>query len=160
MPRNFARYEQFLRVHALYDTLAHAAYALDDASLIAILKQRLGLKSLSPRTLQRDCDFLVGCGYHLDRSRLPPPGRNGWRREIDAAFEVAGQTVNRRLHPAMFVVRLPRVELAAWPADEPAAARPLVIDLASITGVTKLDSTFIPRPVDPAMIDGPDAAAT
>lgn len=249
MPRNFARYEQFLRIHALYDTLASVRQPLDDATLIARVKERLGLVNLSPRTLHRDCEFLTSCGYHLERSRLPAPPRNGWElhaepdgrpfpgerptllemvafavardllapfagtvlwsgieslraklehgasqeqldrvaaarrvfhvpsadearladhprmlsalgsaiaehREIDVTLQSAAGAVQHRLHPAMFLIRLPSVALVAWDAGQPLADRPLAIDLASIQRVTKLDTTFTPRPVDPDTIGG------
>lgn len=88
MPRNLARYEQFLRLHALVDTLAAAHQALDDATLINAVKERLGLARLSPRTLHRDCDFLIGCGYPLDRITLQGPRRNGWSLDRDGVGKV------------------------------------------------------------------------
>ena len=51
MPKNLARYEQFLRILALLDILATARGPLDDQALVAALKERLGLSRLSPRTL-------------------------------------------------------------------------------------------------------------
>ena len=62
MPRHFSRHEQFLRIFALLDILSTAHAPLDDQSLIAELKERLGLSRLSPRTLHRDCEFLLTCG--------------------------------------------------------------------------------------------------
>lgn len=88
MPRNLARYEQFLRLHALVDTLANSRQPLDDNTLIGAVKERLGLARLSPRTLHRDCDFLLGCGYPLDRVTLQSPRRNGWSLDRDAMTRV------------------------------------------------------------------------
>ena len=79
MPRSFARYEQFLRILTLLDILSNAHAPLDDQSLIATLKDRLGLSRLSSRTLHRDCEFLVTCGYPIDHSALPGNRRYGWR---------------------------------------------------------------------------------
>lgn len=78
MPRNFARHEQFLRVFALLDALFSALGPVDDETLINLLKDRLGLKQLSVRTLHRDCDFLASCGYPVDHVRLPGGRRQGW----------------------------------------------------------------------------------
>lgn len=84
MPRNFARHEQFLRIFALLETLSAARTPLDDQTLIATLKERLGLKELSVRTLHRDCDFLAACGYPLDHVPLPPARRQGWMLDKEA----------------------------------------------------------------------------
>jgi len=90
MPRNFARHEQFLRIFALLDILSNAHQPLDDQTLIAQLKERLGLSRLSTRTLHRDCDFLLTCGYPVDRAVLPGDRRSGWQlaRGGDAARKI------------------------------------------------------------------------
>lgn len=85
MPRNFARHEQFLRIFAVLDILSNARQPLDDQSLIGLLKERLGLSRLSARTLHRDCDFLVSCGYPIDHLPLPGIRRYGWHLVKDAA---------------------------------------------------------------------------
>jgi len=69
--RNLARYEQFLRILALLDILANSRGLLDDQTLITMIKERLGLSRLSPRTLRRDCEFLITCGYPIDHAQLP-----------------------------------------------------------------------------------------
>ena len=79
MMRNLARYEQFLRILTLLDILANARGPLDDQALIAALKERLGLSRLSSRTLHRDCDFLITCGYPIDHAQLPGDRKFGWR---------------------------------------------------------------------------------
>jgi len=79
MMRNLARYEQFLRILALLDILVNARSPLDDQTLIATIKERLGLSRLSPRTLHRDCEFLVTCGYPIDHTQLPGDRKFGWR---------------------------------------------------------------------------------
>jgi predicted DNA-binding transcriptional regulator YafY len=84
MPRNFSRHEQFLRIFALLETLTSARQPLDDQTLIAELKERLGLSRLSPRTLHRDCDFLISCGYPVDHVPLPEGRRHGWRLDKEA----------------------------------------------------------------------------
>jgi predicted DNA-binding transcriptional regulator YafY len=84
MPRNLARHEQFLRIFALLEILSSARHPLDDQSLIAALKERLGLKDLSARTLHRDCDFLVACGYPIDHVPLHGVRRQGWRLDKEA----------------------------------------------------------------------------
>ena len=84
MPRNFSRHEQFLRIFALLEILSNARQPLDDQSLIAQLKERLGLSRLSTRTLHRDCDFLISCGYPIDHLPLPGIRRYGWRLPKDA----------------------------------------------------------------------------
>ncbi len=84
MPRNFSRHEQFLRIFALLETLSNARQPLDDQTLIATLKERLGLSRLSARTLHRDCDFLISCGYPVDHVPLPEGRRHGWRLDKDA----------------------------------------------------------------------------
>jgi predicted DNA-binding transcriptional regulator YafY len=85
MPRNFSRHEQFLRIFALLEILSNARQPLDDQSLIAQLKERLGLTRLSSRTLHRDCDFLVSCGYPIDHLPLPGIRRYGWHFAKDSA---------------------------------------------------------------------------
>jgi len=85
MPRNFSRHEQFLRIFALLEILSNSRHPLDDQSLIAQLKERLGLSRLSTRTLHRDCDFLVSCGYPIDHLPLPGIRRYGWQMTKDAA---------------------------------------------------------------------------
>jgi predicted DNA-binding transcriptional regulator YafY len=109
MMKNLARYEQFLRILTLLDILSNARGPLDDQALIAAVKDRLGLSRLSPRTLHRDCDFLVTCGYPIDHSPLPGDRKYGWR--LDAAalagrkipsepltiLELAAFTVSREL---------------------------------------------------------------
>jgi predicted DNA-binding transcriptional regulator YafY len=84
MSRNFSRHEQFLRIFALLETLSTARHPLDDQTLIAALKERLGLSRLSARTLHRDCDFLVSCGYPVDHVPLPEGRRHGWRLDKEA----------------------------------------------------------------------------
>lgn len=79
MPRNFARHEQFLRIFALLEILSLARQPISDQVLIATLKERLGLSRLSVRTLHRDCDFLVSCGYPIDHGPLPGDRRYGWQ---------------------------------------------------------------------------------
>jgi len=79
MPRNFSRHEQFLRIFALLDILSNARQPLDDDTLINQLKERLGLSRLSARTLHRDCDFLVSCGYPVDHLPLAGNRRFGWQ---------------------------------------------------------------------------------
>jgi predicted DNA-binding transcriptional regulator YafY len=253
MSRNFARYEQFLRIFALLDILAGSRQQLDDQTLIRVLKERLGLSALSARTLHRDCEFLVACGYPISRAPLPGDRKSGWLLDKEAsasrrlpaepatilelvAFNVARELLRtfegtilwtgieslrhklerglpeeltrqveearrifhvedvadgryssrprllsalstaitdsreieiveraapdvrpapQRLHPAMLVIRIPKVQLLAWPADAPETGRPLLIDVERIDRVTALDSTFTPRPVDPArLLDG------
>jgi predicted DNA-binding transcriptional regulator YafY len=85
MTRNFARYEQFLRIHALFDVLSAARQPLDDQTLIGLLRERLGLSRLSARTLHRDCEFLVACGYPLDRTQIVGDRRQGWVLAREAA---------------------------------------------------------------------------
>jgi predicted DNA-binding transcriptional regulator YafY len=79
MPRNFSRHEQFLRIFALLEILSNSRQPLDDQSLINALKERLGLSRLSARTLHRDCDFLVSCGYPIDHLPLPGDRKYGWQ---------------------------------------------------------------------------------
>lgn len=96
MTRNFARYEQFLRIHALFDTLANARQPLDDATLIGLLKERLGLTTLSSRTLHRDCEFLLACGYPIDRSGRTEGRRHGWvlhKEALGRAFPGESATI-------------------------------------------------------------------
>ena len=90
MTRNLARYEQFLRILSLLDILANARGPLDDQTLIATIKERLGLSRLSTRTLHRDCEFLITCGYPIDHSQLPGDRKFGWR--LDAAA-IAGRKI-------------------------------------------------------------------
>ena len=84
MTRNFSRHEQFLRIFALLEILSTARQPLDDQALIAQLKERLGLSRLSSRTLHRDCDFLVSCGYPIDHLPMPGIRRYGWQMAKDA----------------------------------------------------------------------------
>lgn len=84
MPRNFARYEQFLRIFAVLDILANTRGPLDDQALIAAIKERLGLSRLSPRTLRRDCEFLITCGYPIDHAQLPGDRKFGWQLDATA----------------------------------------------------------------------------
>ncbi|MFM7136979.1 MAG: helix-turn-helix transcriptional regulator [Planctomycetota bacterium] len=88
--KNLARYEQFLRILALLDLLAAARGPLDDQALIAALKERLGLSRLSPRTLHRDCEFLITCGYPINHSQLPGDRKFGWRLDTGA---IAGRKI-------------------------------------------------------------------
>jgi predicted DNA-binding transcriptional regulator YafY len=78
MARNFARYEQFLRIFAVLEILSTARQPLEDQALIAALKERLGLSRLSARTLHRDCEFLQACGYPIDHPSLHGGRRHGW----------------------------------------------------------------------------------
>jgi predicted DNA-binding transcriptional regulator YafY len=247
MSRNLARYEQFLRILALLDILANARGPLDDQALIAAIKERLGLSRLSPRTLHRDCEFLVTCGYPIDHAQLPGDRKFGWRLdaaalagrkippepltllemaafnvgrdllrvfegtvlwtgieslrakldrdlpaelvaqaeasrrvfhvpapdaaryaerprmlsalsraisdcreiEVEAHPDEGGAASPRRLRPAMLVVNLPRIQLAAWEITQPEGDPPVLIDLDQIAKVTPLDTTFTPQPVDP-----------
>ena len=82
--RNLARYEQFLRILALLDILANSRGLLDDQTLITMIKERLGLSRLSPRTLRRDCEFLITCGYPIDHAQLPGDRKFGWRLDATA----------------------------------------------------------------------------
>ena len=84
MARNFARYEQFLRIFALLDIFAAARQPLDDQTLVGMLKDRLGLSKLSTRTLHRDCEFLVSCGYPIAHEPLPGDRRFGWSLDREA----------------------------------------------------------------------------
>lgn len=85
MSRNFARHEQFLRIFTILDVLGKASQPLDDQSLIATLKERLGLSRLSPRTLRRDCEFLASCGYPIDHVPIPGGRKFGWHLAKDGA---------------------------------------------------------------------------
>lgn len=85
MPRSFARHEQFLRIFALLEILAASRQPLDDQGLIDQLKSRLGLSKLSARTLHRDCEFLVSCGYPIDHQPLASGRRHGWQLKKDGA---------------------------------------------------------------------------
>jgi predicted DNA-binding transcriptional regulator YafY len=84
MPRNFARHEQFLRIFALLEILSNARHPLDDQSIIAAVKDRLGLGRLSARTLRRDCDFLCSCGYPVDHIPLHDGRKYGWQLSKDS----------------------------------------------------------------------------
>jgi len=107
--KNLARYEQFLRISTLLDILAATRGALDDQSLIATIKDRLGLSRLSARTLHRDCEFLITCGYPVEHAPLAGGRRYGWRldstalaaRKIPAEpltiLELAAFTIGREL---------------------------------------------------------------
>jgi predicted DNA-binding transcriptional regulator YafY len=79
MTPNFSRHEQFLRIFALLEILSTTRQPLEDQSLIAMLKERLGLSRLSSRTLHRDCDFLISCGYPIDHTSLPGNRKYGWQ---------------------------------------------------------------------------------
>jgi len=79
MPPNFSRHEQFLRIFALLEMLSTTRQPLDDQSLIAALKERLGLTRLSTRTLHRDCDFLISCGYPVVHAPFPGDRKYGWQ---------------------------------------------------------------------------------
>lgn len=79
MTPNFSRHEQFLRIFALLEILSTARQPLDDQTLIAALKERLGLTRLSVRTVHRDCDFLLSCGYPVDHAPLPGDRKYGWQ---------------------------------------------------------------------------------
>jgi len=85
MPRHFSRHEQFLRIFSLLEILCTTRQPLDDQTLIGKLKERLGLTRLSTRTLHRDCDFLLTCGYRVDHSQLPGDRRYGWQVVRDPA---------------------------------------------------------------------------
>lgn len=79
MPPNFSRHEQFLRIFALLEILSTTRQPLDDQALIAAIRERLGLTRLSARTLHRDCDFLLSCGYPIDHAPLPGDRKYGWQ---------------------------------------------------------------------------------
>lgn len=79
MPRHFSRHEQFLRIFSLLEILSTTRQPLDDQTIINELKERLGLTRLSTRTLHRDCDFLLTCGYRVSHSQLPGDRRYGWQ---------------------------------------------------------------------------------
>ena len=79
MPRNFSRHEQFLRIFAVLEILSNARQPISDPDLITALKERLGLSRLSVRTLHRDCDFLVSCGYPIDHVPLTGDRKYGWQ---------------------------------------------------------------------------------
>jgi len=102
MPRNFSRHEQILRIFALLEILAQARQPLDDQRLVAQLKERLGLSRLSVRTLHRDCEFLVSCGYAIDHAPLAGNRRHGWKLQEGAA--------GRRIPPPPITL----LELAAF----------------------------------------------
>ena len=87
MPPNFSRHEQFLRIFALLEILSTTRQPLDDQALIAALKERLGLTRLSSRTLHRDCDFLLSCGYPVDHAPLPGDRKYGWQLSKTVATE-------------------------------------------------------------------------
>lgn len=90
MTPHFSRHEQFLRIFSLLEILGAARQPIDDRTLIATLKERLGLSRLSVRTLHRDCSFLASCGYPLDHAPLPDSRRYGWRLDREA---LAGRAV-------------------------------------------------------------------
>ena len=79
MTPHLARHEQFLRIFAVLEILTASRQTLDDQALIIAVKERLGLSQLSTRTLRRDCNFLVSCGYHIDHLPLQGDRRHGWR---------------------------------------------------------------------------------
>lgn len=79
MTPNFSRHEQFLRIFALLEILSTTRQPLEDQAMIAMLKDRLGLARLSVRTLHRDCDFLISCGYPIDHISLPGNRKFGWQ---------------------------------------------------------------------------------
>lgn len=86
MTTNFARHEQFLRIWKLLECLEASRHPVADGDLVAQLKDALGLTSLSPRTLGRDCEFLASCGYPVERRSLPEGRKQGWqftRQETD-----------------------------------------------------------------------------
>jgi predicted DNA-binding transcriptional regulator YafY len=103
MMRNLSRYEQFLRISTLLDILTSARGPLDDQALISAVKERLGLSRLSSRTLHRDCEFLITCGYPIDHSPLPGDRKYGWRLDATAL-------ASRRMPPEPFTI----LELAAF----------------------------------------------
>jgi hypothetical protein len=84
MTPHFSRHEQFLRILALLEILANARQPFADDALINQLKDRLGLSRLSVRTLHRDCEFLMSCGYPLAHAPLPESRKYGWRMERTA----------------------------------------------------------------------------
>lgn len=79
MTSNFARHEQFLRIFALLDILSEARQPIDDQSLIATIRERMGLTQLSSRTLRRDCEFLTSCGYPVDHKPIAGGRKFGWQ---------------------------------------------------------------------------------
>lgn len=83
MVGKFSRHEQFLRIFTLLEILNSAKQPLGDDLLIAALRDRLGLSSLSSRTLRRDCEFLISCGYPLDRVPIHSTRRIGWKLDKD-----------------------------------------------------------------------------
>jgi predicted DNA-binding transcriptional regulator YafY len=85
MPRHFSRHEQFLRIFSLLEILSNTRQPLDDQTIINELKERLGLTRLSTRTLHRDCDFLLTCGYRVSHEQLPGDRRYGWQVVKDPA---------------------------------------------------------------------------
>jgi predicted DNA-binding transcriptional regulator YafY len=85
MARNFARHEQFLRIFALLELLSKGRAPIDDRSLISMLKERLGLSTLSSRTLHRDCDFLTSCGYPISHVPIQGDRKFGWQLSQDGA---------------------------------------------------------------------------
>ena len=87
MAANFSRHEQFLRIFALLEILSATRQPLDDQALIAAIKERLGLTRLSVRTLHRDCDFLLSCGYPVDHTPLPGDRKYGWQISKQSASE-------------------------------------------------------------------------
>lgn len=85
MTRNFSRHEQFLRIFTLLEILSEARVPIADRTLVAQLKERLGLSALSTRTLRRDCEFLTACGYPIDHSPLNDGRQLGWQLSKDLA---------------------------------------------------------------------------
>ena len=84
MTTNFARHEQFLRIWKLLEHLEASRRPVADSDLVDHLKESLGLTSLSPRTLGRDCEFLASCGYPIERQTLPESRKNGWHLQRQA----------------------------------------------------------------------------
>lgn len=251
MSSNFARHEQFLRIFALLDILSEARQPIDDQSLIATIRERLGLSRLSPRTLRRDCEFLSSCGYPVDHKPIAGSRKFGWqlgqpavggrkipgepltllelvafavgrdmlrslegtvlwtgieslrqklerdlppslREQLAAArrvFHVSGgepgryaarprlistlsaaitdcqeidvaerhaegeTTPRRRLRPHCLVIQPPRVELLAFPVEDP-TSDPVLIDIDRIEEVVSTDATFTRHQTDVAAILG------
>jgi len=79
MVGKFSRHEQVLRIFTLLEVLNSAKQPLSDDVLINALRDRLGLSNLSSRTLRRDCEFLISCGYPLDRAPIHSSRRTGWK---------------------------------------------------------------------------------
>lgn len=124
MTRNFSRHEQFLRIFTLLEILSDARVPIADRTLVAQLKERLGLSALSTRTLRRDCEFLTTCA----KANRP--------------------TITHRLQPNRLVMSYPVVQLLAFDATPSGNESPLWIDLDEIEKVKTLDTTFMPRSID------------